>query len=384
MVIFLLLGKCATSSSTRKSVQGPDPKTTGRLVAKSNLSNVTIAATKLAAPGDVTTASFSGTTDQALSGLPPGKYAVTARAEGWPEVREEAVVDAERTTDLMINFKGGSLRLDSDPAGATVRLGAAVLGRTPLVIPQLPPGACQLSLEYPTWPSLLFKTNITEGVESTGSVRFPYGKLTVETSPPGTTVLLGKRVLGQTPLTMEQFPAGTRKLTLQAKDFPPLELPVTLEDHGEVKLHPALGSAFPVLDPAALLRAFWVPDNPDQIAPPNDGVTGPFQSRNGIVKNINRKRLFEAAMNRRFRFNAIIKAYDQASGRIEFTEQQSELSKYRVLAILSPGARNDPDLTAQLIKGASFVFYGRLTAVEEPRWPSKVIMIELSAAEPLR
>lgn len=363
---------------------GPDPKTTGRLVAKSNLSNVTIAATRLAAPGDVTTANFSGTTDQALSGLPAGKYAVIAHAEGWPDVREEAVVDAERTTELMINFKGGSLRLDSDPAGATVRLGTAVLGRTPLVVPQLPPGACQLSLEYPSWPAVLFKTTITENVESTGSVRFPYGKVTVETTPAGTTVSLGKRVLGQTPLTMEQFPAGTRKLTLQARDFPPLDVSVTLEDHGEVKLHPALGAAFPALDPAALLRAFWVPDNPDLIAPPTDGVTGPFQSRNGIVKNINRKRLFEVSMNRRYRFSAMIKAYDQASGRIEFAEQESELSKYRVLAILSAGARSDPDVTAQLVKGASFTLYGRLTAVEEPRWPSKIIMIELSAAEPLR
>jgi hypothetical protein len=125
-----------------------------------------------------------------------------------------------------------------------------------------------------------FQTTITENVEATATVRLPHGKLTVQTTPPGATVLLGGRAVGPTPLTRERVSAGTKKLTLQAKDFPALELSVTVVDRGDVKISPALGSAFPVLDPAAL--------------------------------------------------------------------------------------------------------YGRLTAVEEPRWPSKVITFEFSSEEPLR
>ncbi len=385
LVLVLLIGKCALSSSSgSKSPLAPDPKTTGSLVVKSNRANATFEATRLPSPGDATTTSVEGTIDQVLSGLPPGKYAVTARAEGWPDTREEVNIDAERTSEVAINFKSGSLRLDSDPAGVTVRLGAAVLGRTPLVIPQLPPGGCQLTLQYLFWPEVYYKATITENVESTGTVRLPHGKLTVETTTPGVTVLMAGRVVGQTPLTLELVPAGFNKLTLQAKDFPPLEVSVKMEDHGEVKVHPVLGSVFPVLDPAALLRSIWVPDDPDQIAPPLEGVTGPFQSRNGIVKNLNRKRLFGTWLLKRYCFTAIIKSYDRASGQVEFAEQQSELSKYRVRAILSTDVRNDSDLSAQLIKGESFSLYGRLSAVEEPRWPSKVITFEFSAAEPLR
>lgn len=384
VVVVLFLGKCAMSHSSRKTVQGPDPKTTGRLQAKANLANVTIAATRLAAPGDVSTASFSGATDQPLSGLPPGKYTVVAHADGWPEVHEEATVEVERTTDVLINFKGGSLRLDSDPTGATVRSGATVLGRTPLVIPQLPPGACQLTLEYPFWPLGTFNTTISEGVESTGLVHLPYGKLTVETALPGTTVLIGKRVLGKTPLTVDPFPAGTRKLTLQAKDFPSMEVPVTLEDHGDVKLRPMLGAVFPVLDPAVLLRSVWVREDEDRLAPPLEGVTGAFQSRNGIVKNLNRKLLSENWLQKRYRFTAIVKGYDPANGQIECVEQPNELSKFRIVAILAPDIRGDSDLIAQLVKGASLTLYGRLNAVEEPRWPSKVIMLEYSSVYPLR
>ena len=395
LLFFLLLGKCAISSVFTKSPEQQKAaaaahvaQTTGRLVVKSNRANTTIEAARDPAAGDTASAAVNGAeegaAEQTLAALPPGKYSLTARSSGWPDIRQNVSVDAARTTEVALNFKSGSLRLDSDPAGATVHLGAAVLGRTPLVIPQLPPGECQLSLAYPSWPVVAFKTIITEGVESTGTVRLPHGKLTVESTPPGATVLLGGRALGQTPLTLARFPAGTKKLTLQAKDFPPLEVAVTVEDRGEVKISPALASGFPVLDPAALLRAVWVPSNPNSIAPPLEGITGAFQPQNGIVRNLNRKRLFETWLRQRYCFTAIVKSYDRATGQVEFAEQPSEFSKYRILAKLSAEARNDQDLSAQLIKGATFALYGRLRAVEEPRWPSKVITFEFSSAEPLR
>jgi hypothetical protein len=384
LVLVLLLGKCAFSSSGSKSAQAPDPRTTGRLVVKSNRANTTIEATRFPSPGNAAPASVKGTADQGLSGLPPGKYAVTARSDGWPEISEEVDLEAGRTAELAFHFKSGSLRLDSVPSGVTVRLGEAGLGQTPLVIPQLPPGECQLLLEYPSWPALTFKTTITENVESTATVRLPHGKLTVETTPPGATVLLGGKAIGQTPLTLERVPVGTKKLTLQAKDFPTLEVSVTVEDRGEAKVSPQLGSYFPALDPEALLRAVWVPDSPDNIAPPFDGITGPSQARNGIVKNLNRKRLFENWLRKSYRFSATVKSYDRDSGQVEFAEQKSDLSSYRVLAILSPEARNDKDLAARLVKGATFALYGRLSAVEEPRWPFKIITFEISPVEPLR
>ena len=382
-VVFLGRGT-RHSSPGPKGAPGPDPKVTGSILVKSNLANATVEVTRLTAPGDASTARANGSVDRPLAGLPPGKYAVTARSEGWPEVHDEASVEVGQTAELAMNFQGGSLRLDSVPDGVTVRLGATVLGRTPLLIPLLPPGDCELTLVYPAWPVASFKTTITAGVESTGTVRLPHGKLTVESSPAGATVLQGGKPLGRTPLTWERVPAGPRKLTLQAKDFPPLDLTVTVEDHGDVKVRPNLGSGFPVLDPAALLRGIWIPDADDRIAPPLEGVTGPFQPQNGVVRNLNRKRLFDTWLRKQYCYTATVKSYDPTGGMVEFAEQQSELSKYRVRAKLSAEARNDPDLAAQLTKGATFGLYGRLTAVEEPRWPSKVIMLEFSAAEPLR
>ena len=394
LVLVLLLGKYVFSSVGIKSPEevkaarvALEAQTTGRLVVKSNRPDTTIEAMRNPAAGEVAPASVKGAdegaAEQALAGLPAGKYVLTARSAGWPDIRQDMSVDVGRTTEVAVNFKSGSLRLDSDPSGAIVKHGEALLGRTPLVISQLPPGECQVSLEYPAWPALPFKTIIKENVESSETVRLPHGKLTVESTPPGAMVLMGGQAAGQTPLTVERFPAGTRKLTLQANNFPTLELSVTVEDRGEVKIKVPLGSGFPELDPPALLRAVWVRDDPDKLSPQFD-TAGLFQPQNGIVKNLNRKRLYENWLRKTYRFSATVKAYDPGKGVIEFDEQKCELAKYRVVAKLSPGARAGKDLAAAPAKGATFEFYGRLSAVEEPRWPLKVITLEISAAEPLR
>jgi hypothetical protein len=390
-LIVLLLAQYAVSSAGDKisavsqaRAEEKRVRTTGVLLVKSNRPEATVEAVRLASADDPSTDRVTGTLGQALPNLTPGRYAVTLRAEGWPDASGEVDVPAGQQTETTIDFKGGSLRVDSVPTGATVRLGKAVLGKTPLVIPQLPPGPAQLSLEYPSWPVAFLKTTITENAEAAETVRLPHGKLTVESFPAGATVLQGKRSLGQTPLVLERVPAGSMKLTLQAKDFPPLEVTAAVEDHGEVTVSPELGTAFPLLDPEALLSAVWVPDNPDKIVD-HDGITGPEAPQNGIVKNLNRKFLYKGWLDRRYRFSAIVKSYDAATGKVEFAEQAGPLSRYRVVATLTPNARKDKLLATPPAKGTTLTLslYGVLSAVEEPRWPGKVIRLDISTAEVL-
>ena len=144
---------CGKSPEEQKAaVAAHIAQTTGRLTVKSNRANTTIEALRTPAAGEAATAvvhgNDEGAAEQGLGALPPGKYALTAHSEGWPDIRQDVTVDAGRTTEVTVNFKSGSLRLDSDPTGAIVRLGTTTIGKTPLVIPpKLPPGVCQLSLE---------------------------------------------------------------------------------------------------------------------------------------------------------------------------------------------------------------------------------------------
>jgi len=378
VLVVLLLGKCALSSAgdkistfTAARAEEKRVQSTGVLLVKSNRPEATVEARLLASTDAPEPA--QGALGQALSNLPPGKYAVTLRAAGWPDALGEVDVPPGQQTEVTINFQGGSLRLDSIPSGATARLGNTVLGRTPVLIPQLPPGENTLTLEYPFWPARTFKTAITADVESSETVRLPHAKLTVESYPAGAIVLLGKRTLGTTPLVLEHAPAGTLKLTLQAKDFPPLELPVTVSDGVEARVRPILGSVFPLLDPAELLRAVWLPDD-SQVT---RVTTGLYKPRNDVVKNLRREWLYNGWLNKIYRISGPIKVHDAAGARVEFAEQKSELSRYRVVARLKPGAQP----TKPALKDTTVTVYGRLTAVDEPAWPGRVITLELTEAD---
>lgn len=386
VLIVLLLAKCAVSSAGDKiaavshaRAEEKRVRTTGVLLVKSNRPEATVEAARLASADDPSTARVNGALGQAMPNLAPGKYAVKLHAEGWPDALGEVDVPPGQQTEATVNFKAGSLRLDSIPSGATVRLGKAVLGKTPLLIPQLPPGENSLSLEYPFWPVRFLKTTITENVEATETVRLPHGKLTVESFPAGATVLQGKRSLGQTPLVLEHAPAGPMKLTLQAKGFPPMEISATVADGGEARVSPALGSVFPMLDPAELLRAVWLPDD----STVNRATTGIYRPKNDVVKNLRREWLYNGWLNKVYRYSGPVKSHDVASGRVEFAEQRSELSRYRVLAQVRPGTKSPlpPRKDAKDKEPVVLTLYGHLTAVEEPAWPGRVITLELTEAE---
>lgn len=357
-----------------------NPSGPGRLVVKSNRTGAAVEATRTAGPQEAARAPFKGVTGEALTGLPPGNYTVVVQAPNWPDLHGEAAITAGGTAVLELNFKVGSLKLESVPAGVTVKHGTEILGKTPLVVPQLPIGECPLSLEYPAWPVMAIKPVIVENTETAASVRLPHGKLTVESAPAGATVLLGKRKLGQTPLVLEQTPAGALQLSLQAKDFPPLEVAVTLADGGEAKVSRELGTAFPPLDPPALLRAIWVPENKDKLTESFD-ATGRYAPQNGIVKNLDRKKLHQNWLAKKYRYTGTVKGYDPKTNVLEFAEDKGELSRFRILARIGPGSISDPLLNPAALKGATLSVYGTLTGAEEPRWPAKSITFELSAAE---
>jgi len=385
-LIVLLMAKCAVSSASNKisavsqnMAEEKRVRTTGVLLVKSNRPEATVEAVRIASAEDASADRVNGALGQAFPNLTPGKYTVKLRAEGWPDTTGEVDVPPGQQTESTVNFKAGSLRLETVPAGATVKLGKAILGKTPLLIPQLPPGENSLSLEYPSWPAVPHQVTITEDQEATATVRLPHGRLVVDSFPAGATVLLQGKAYNKTPLFFDPIAVGSHKLTVQAKGFPPMEVSVTVTDGTETKIRPILGTAFPLLDPAALLSAVWLPDD----SPETRVTTGLYKARNDVVKNLRRDWLYNGWLNKIYRHAGAVKSHDAATGRVEFAEQKSELARYRVVALVKPGTPSPVPLKKDAKDKEPVVFslYGRLTAVDEPSWPGRVITLELTEAE---
>ena len=79
-----------------------------------------------------------------------------------------------------------------------------------------------------------------------------------------------------------------------------------------------------------------------------------------------------------------MKSYDRDTGKIDFLDLSNDLAKYHVTANLSISSRQNKDVVALLVKGATFALLGKLDAVEEPRWPAKTISMEIISADPQR
>ncbi len=78
--------------------------------------------------------------------LPTGAYEVVARYKMWPESRRSVTVAEGMNGAVRFAFRNGSVKITSAPGGATVLGDGVELGRTPLLIDEVAPGAVRYEL----------------------------------------------------------------------------------------------------------------------------------------------------------------------------------------------------------------------------------------------
>jgi hypothetical protein len=119
---------------------------------------------------------------------------------------------------------GGSLRIESDPSGAEVRLNGTPRGVTPLAL-TIPAGSYTLSLQHGTSAKEL-PVSVTDGaatvyhVALADTARLPVletGHLAVASDPPGSEVLVDGEARGLAPLTVRDLPVGQHRVLIRAR-----------------------------------------------------------------------------------------------------------------------------------------------------------------------
>lgn len=355
----------------------------GRILAKTNRVNASVSIRK---QGDLSIAAGTRVGERVLefSRLPSGEYLLTAQLAGWPDISRTVTLGLDQQTEALFEFVGGTLRLDSDPTGAVVSIGGKLVGRTPLQLSDLPPGQQALAIKYQNWPEFRAIATIEADRETVQSVHIPYGQLNIQSRPAGAKVFIDGEELGLTPMVVSQVPSGLRQIRLVADNYEAYETSVSVTDRSSLQVQPSLVSNIMLLDPTSLLNAVWIEGQQAgrnyEVAPSFER-TSAFRPRNGVVKNLDRSKLYAYWAGRQFRFVGTLKQFDPKTGTLEFSEDAAPKSKYRLIALLSERSRANRDFTNRLLKGARVEIVGRLTAVEEPRWPSKTIVIELGESD---
>ncbi len=156
--------------------------------------------------------------------LRPGRYAVTASAEGYAPAQLDITVGGEASQDFRLRLARlpGLLQVTTQPVvAAEVSLDGKPVGRTPLADLGVPAGIHRIAVVAPRYQP--WETTLTvEGGGLRQTITAPlkpgWAVVTVSTVPAGAVVLVDGVSAGTTPASLELMP-GTRTLVLEKDGF---------------------------------------------------------------------------------------------------------------------------------------------------------------------
>ena len=161
---------------------------------------------------------IAGVTPDTIENLPLGKYDVKLIEPGWPTFAQTTDVNSSHPVEINREFKGGSVELTSDPAGATIFVGGSKLGTAPLTA-NLPIGPVEVTSHFGSLVSIV-QTLIPD---TQGSVSFhfkhSYGTLLVSSDRADSVLIVDGVDYGHPPAQLFLAP-GNHKLLLSAPSAP--------------------------------------------------------------------------------------------------------------------------------------------------------------------
>ena len=190
----------------------------------------------------------------------PGKYQVTAHAEGYIDLQQNFVVGKEDHQLLALQMvkKPGHLEVTTNPPNAVIlvdgqlvnnkMVAAKAVDRSPKTISPLSPGQHQLEIKAPRYFSQTTAVEI-EGLDQTQNLHVDlkpaWGFGQISTSPAGADVLIGETLLGKTPVTIEILSEG-EEINIRLPGYKPWSKKLTVNtgetvEIPEITLDPADG-----------------------------------------------------------------------------------------------------------------------------------------------
>jgi TonB family protein len=171
--------------------------------------------------------------------------------------------------------RAAAVELMSEPANATARVDGKVVGKTPVVLRGLTPGAHTVQVDLPGYAPAEMALELDAG-SLPAPIRFVLhpteGTLRIRSEPSGATVRLDGKVAGTTPTSALAAAAGTHEVTVDAKGYRPWSQTVLVAAGNDLSLNPTLTPTLSA-SPRRLQDLGWVREGSlERLGP---GVTPP-------------------------------------------------------------------------------------------------------------
>ncbi len=141
----------------------------------------------------------SGITPLTVENMPTGKYQVTLKRPGWPEITQEIDLTQGASVNVQHTYQGVTVSLKSDPAGATIYFSGSPLGQTPLTV-TLPLAQVELTSKIGSLTPVIQRFVPDAGGNTTVEFKHTYGLLSVTSDRPDADVVVGGIDMGKPPL----------------------------------------------------------------------------------------------------------------------------------------------------------------------------------------
>jgi hypothetical protein len=217
-------------------------------------------------PGTVTIGHETKPTPATFDDVPAGKAAILVQADGFDDYRQNLFLNAEKPTDLgtiSLVPKTGDLVLSTPQKEVAYTLtgpnGYTHEGELPDKLGSLSVGTYQLTVRQRDWqlPPMSIVIQGHDTVEK--NIRFPFGSVSIATTPGGATVHNGNVILGQTPLTLGEVRPGDLNLSVDLPPYQVERLALSVPDSGHVSRQITLTRDKDFIA-ACGMPMVWVPD----------------------------------------------------------------------------------------------------------------------------
>ncbi len=178
--------------------------------------------------------------------LPVGEHVIDLWKGGREPVREAVRIEGSETVKLAVHLvvAKGTLVVESTPAGATVLVDGAEMGRTPLRGHKLPRGEHRVVVAKEGLAPQVEVVRVEGGATARVKAKLregppPDGRVEASSDPPGARVFLGTAELGRTPGTFSLAP-GRYELRFELERHDPVTRRLVVRSARKAELHAEL------------------------------------------------------------------------------------------------------------------------------------------------
>ena len=216
--------------------------------------------------GTVTIGAVSLPTPATFDHVTAGKISLVVHSDGFDDYRQNLTVSADKPTDLgtvQLVQSLGNVVISSAQGNVSYTLtgpgGYTHQGQVPDKLSDLPAGTYQLSAHLDDWQIPPLTLVVQSHVTLQEKITFPYGSLSLTSTPAGATVRKGNVVLGQTPLSLSQIRPGAMDLSIDLPPYTVQRTSVTVPESGNASKQVSLeiGKDFIA---ACGMPMIWIPE----------------------------------------------------------------------------------------------------------------------------